>query len=191
LVFVETARDERFERRGPHLWRVEEIEVADAVLGTKCDVPTLEGNASATIPPGTQPDTTLRLRGASHPRPGNDELGDLYVTIRVIIPTSITAKARKLFEQLRSQTMPVPATQDGAPARQLLSGEVLFARACRCQTRSELAQTLLGLSIPTGWNARHYGKGRPVRCAARDLLSPEAVLSSSERESDSCTLLNL
>lgn len=107
LVFVETAHDERFERRGPHLWRVEEIEVADAVLGTKCNVPTMDEIAAVTIPAGTQPDTTLRLRGKGLPYPGSDEHGDLYVTIRVMIPTSVTDEQRKLFEQLRSQPKPV------------------------------------------------------------------------------------
>jgi molecular chaperone DnaJ len=57
FVVVRTALDARFERRGADLWRPETITLADAALGTRRTVPTLEGHTTVTIPPGTQPDT--------------------------------------------------------------------------------------------------------------------------------------
>lgn len=109
LVLVETERDDRFERRGPHLWRIEEIEIADAVLGTTLCVPTLDGSTEVEIPPGTQPDATLRIVGEGLPYPSSDARGHLYVIVRVRIPTSLTDEERELFEELRSQRKRAPA----------------------------------------------------------------------------------
>jgi molecular chaperone DnaJ len=100
-VLVHSAPDARFERIGSDLWRIEEIDVADAVLGTQRTVPTLHGNVEVTIPPGTQPDEVLRLRGKGLPQFG-DGRGDLNLRIRVRIPAELGPKERSLYEQLRA-----------------------------------------------------------------------------------------
>jgi molecular chaperone DnaJ len=105
-VVVRTAPDPRFERHGHDLWRTETISIADAALGTRIEVPTLEGPAEVTVPPGTQPDAVLRLRGKGVPELGGGHLGDLFVAIRVHVPESLTDEERQAFERLRvlSQT---------------------------------------------------------------------------------------
>lgn len=100
-VLVHSAPDARFERVGGDLWRVEDIDVTDAVLGAQRTVPTLNGSVEVTIPPGTQPDAVLRLRGKGLPQFG-DGRGDLNLRVRVRIPEKLTAKERALFEQLRA-----------------------------------------------------------------------------------------
>ncbi len=100
-VVVRTAPDARFERRGSHLWRTETIEVADAVLGTRVNVPTLDGSVSATVPPGTQPDTVLRLRGKGLPHFGATGRGDLHIRVRVKIPERPSRTERELYQRLR------------------------------------------------------------------------------------------
>jgi DnaJ-class molecular chaperone len=45
------------------VWHVADIPVADAVLGAPVEVPSLDGELSPYVAPGTQPDTTLRLSG--------------------------------------------------------------------------------------------------------------------------------
>jgi molecular chaperone DnaJ len=100
-VLVHSAPDARFERAGGDLWRVEEIDVVDAALGTQLTVPTLHGNVEVTIPPGTQPDAVLRLRGKGLPQFG-DGRGDLNLRIRVRVPEKVSAKERALYEQLRA-----------------------------------------------------------------------------------------
>lgn len=100
-VVVRTAPDARFERRGAHLWRTETIDVADAVLGTRISVPTLDGSVSTVIPPGTQPETVLRLRGKGLPYFGAPGRGDLNVRIRVKIPERLSRAERELYERLR------------------------------------------------------------------------------------------
>ena len=67
FVVIRTAGDPRFERHGRDLYRVETIDVVDAVLGTSIEVPTLEKPVLAKVDPGMQPDTVLRLRGKGLP----------------------------------------------------------------------------------------------------------------------------
>lgn len=100
-VVVRSAPDPRFERDGADLWRVETLSVADAALGAELSVPTLDGNATAKVPPGTQPDTVLRLKGKGLPEFGGRTRGDLYLRLRVHVPEHLTAAEKEAFEKLR------------------------------------------------------------------------------------------
>lgn len=101
-VRVYAAPDSRFERRGADLWRLQTIEVADAVLGATIDVPTLEGAVTVTVPPGSQPDAILRLGGKGLPEFGGGRHGDLYLRLRVHVPEHLSAEMRSLYERLRA-----------------------------------------------------------------------------------------
>jgi len=101
LVVVRTAPDPRFYRDGSDLWRAEEIDVADAVLGAELRVPTLEGSVTLSVPAGTQPDARLRLRGKGLPRFGARGRGDLYVRVSVRVPEKMSSEEKKLWEKLR------------------------------------------------------------------------------------------
>jgi molecular chaperone DnaJ len=101
-VVVRSARDPRFERHGADLWRRETLSVVDAVLGTRRRVPTLDGEVEVTIPPGTQPEEILRLRGKGLPRFEGGGQGDLNIRVQVEIPEHPTAEERALYEQLRA-----------------------------------------------------------------------------------------
>lgn len=102
FVVVRTAPDSRFERDGADLWRSETIAVADAVLGTQLKVPTLDHPAEVTIPPGTQPDALLRVRGKGLPEFGSKQHGDLYLRIRVHIPEHPSSAEQELYQKLRN-----------------------------------------------------------------------------------------
>lgn len=102
FVIVRTLPDPRFERDGADLWRVQDVVVTDAVLGTALEVPTLDGPASVTVPAGTQPDTVLRLRHKGLPDFGNRGHGDLMLRLRVVVPERLSDVERRLYEQLRA-----------------------------------------------------------------------------------------
>lgn len=102
FVVLHSAPDARFERQGADLWHLEIIPVVDAVLGTTLDVPTLDGHATVTIPPGTQPDTVLRLQGKGLPEYDQSRRGSLYLRLRVHVPERLSAEERKLYERLRT-----------------------------------------------------------------------------------------
>ncbi|HUJ87120.1 MAG TPA: J domain-containing protein [Burkholderiales bacterium] len=102
-VVVHSAPDARFARDGADLWREERIDVADAVLGTELRVPTLEGPLTVKVPPGTQPDAQLRLRGKGLPRFGGRGRGDLYLRLAVALPERLGREERELWDKLRAR----------------------------------------------------------------------------------------
>ncbi len=102
LVDVYAEPDTRFQRHGADLWRTQTVDLVDAVLGTRIQVPTLSGTVRVTLPPGTQPDEVLRLRGKGLPRYRASGRGDLKLRLRVRVPQTLTAEQRALFEQLRA-----------------------------------------------------------------------------------------
>ncbi len=100
-VIVRTAPDKRFQRLGADLWRTETITVADAVLGTEIEVPTLKKSITVKVPPGTQQDEVLRMRGKGLPYYEGSSRGDLKLRMQIEIPEHISAEERQLYEQLR------------------------------------------------------------------------------------------
>lgn len=109
FVVVRSRPDPRFERAGADLLRQETIPLTDAVLGVTLEVPTLDGSASVTIPPGTQPGAVLRLKGKGLPEFGNGRRGEMYLRIEVRVPEQLGSEERELYERLRAiGKQPVP-----------------------------------------------------------------------------------
>jgi len=75
----------------------------EAVLGAKIRIPTLEGPAYLTIPPGTQGGARLRLAGRGLPDKRGAR-GDLFVNLRIAVPAPPTAREKALFEQLAKES---------------------------------------------------------------------------------------
>jgi curved DNA-binding protein len=72
----------------------------EAALGTKLEVPTIDGKVELTIPPGAQSGQRLRLRGQGlNKRKGGR--GDQYVRLKTVVPKEVSAEERSLFEELR------------------------------------------------------------------------------------------
>lgn len=89
-----------FTRQGNDLYVDVPITVMEAALGAKIDVPTLDGFATVTIPPGTNSGAKLRLRGRGVPAHGSASEGDQYVVIQIVAPKPLTDEARTLFQDL-------------------------------------------------------------------------------------------
>jgi molecular chaperone DnaJ len=103
-VVVHGADDPRFERHGIDLYRLETVDVVDAVLGSSIDVPTLDGQVSVKVSAGAQPDSILRLRGKGLPQFGGGRRGDLFIRLQIHVPERLTDRQRRLFEQLKALT---------------------------------------------------------------------------------------
>lgn len=101
LVIVRSTPDLRFERRKVDLWRRERIELTDAVLGTELKLPSLDGDIQVVVPPGTQPESVLRVEGKGLPVFGGGRRGDYFIHIDVHIPANLSSKELRLFERLR------------------------------------------------------------------------------------------
>jgi curved DNA-binding protein len=89
----------RFRREGDDL--VVEIPVApwEAALGATVPVPTLDGSAKVKVPAGSSSGRRLRLRGEGMPGPGGRK-GDLYASVRIVVPKTLEKRERELFEEL-------------------------------------------------------------------------------------------
>jgi molecular chaperone DnaJ len=78
------------------------INFVEAALGTEAEVPTLEGRIGVRIEPGTQPGTTLTLRGEGMPRLRRRGRGDLKVVVDVMVPTRLTDEQRELLNRFEA-----------------------------------------------------------------------------------------
>jgi molecular chaperone DnaJ len=74
-----------------------------AALGTEVSIPTLEGNTSINIRPGTQPREIIRLRGKGMPRFRGYGRGDMLVRVDIVVPEKLTQQERALLEQLAKE----------------------------------------------------------------------------------------
>jgi molecular chaperone DnaJ len=99
-VVIHVAEHEQFERQGNNLYASVPITFAQAALGSDVKVLTLGGDESLKIPAGTQTGTVFRVRGQGMPVLGGRGKGDLFVSVSVITPTTLTREQRKLLEQL-------------------------------------------------------------------------------------------
>ncbi len=82
-----------YTRRGADLERELPITLREALLGGEVRVATLKGRIALTIPAGTQPGRTFRLAGQGMPRIKGGDAGDLYLKIKVVLPTSLDEPA--------------------------------------------------------------------------------------------------
>jgi molecular chaperone DnaJ len=99
-VQLRVREDARFVRDGDDLVTVVDVPAPHAALGTTIDVPTLDGDVPLEIPPGTQPNETLTLRGKGMPALRRGRHGDLRVVVNVVIPRRLSDEQRELLERL-------------------------------------------------------------------------------------------
>ena len=97
-----------FRRREDDILLDLSINIAQAALGAKLTVPTVDGEESLTIPAGTQPGKVFRLKGKGVPRLRRNGRGDELVFIGIGIPRNLTGEQRELMEKL-AKTMSTEA----------------------------------------------------------------------------------
>ena len=99
-VVIHVAEHDQFERQGSNLYEAVPITFAQAALGAEIMVKTLDEDEKVKVPMGTQTGTVFRLRGKGMPVLGGRGRGDLFVSVTVITPTTLTREQRRLLEQL-------------------------------------------------------------------------------------------
>jgi molecular chaperone DnaJ len=99
-VVLHVSEHEEFERQGSNLYSSVPITFAQAALGAEIPVETLEAQQQLKIPAGTQTGTVFRVKGQGMPVLGGRGRGDLFVSVTVVTPTTLTREQRKLLEQL-------------------------------------------------------------------------------------------
>jgi molecular chaperone DnaJ len=87
------------ERKGDDIVFHLAISFAQASLGGRVTVPTLDGNMVMDIPPGTQPEEILRLKHRGIPSAKGAGRGDQQIVIQVTTPSKLTSRQRSLLKQ--------------------------------------------------------------------------------------------
>lgn len=99
-VITNVAPHSFFGRIGEHVQCTLPISFAEAALGSKVEVPTVDGSAVVRIPPGTQNGQVFRMRGKGAPsllRPGTR--GDQLVEVRVVVPRIADERSKEILRE--------------------------------------------------------------------------------------------
>lgn len=102
LYIITNVKDhEVFERKGDNIYVNVPVDIFEAALGTKINVPTPYGTISMNIPAGTQPNQTFRVKNKGVPSLKGSVVGDLYVVIKVHVPQIAIESDRKALEEMQ------------------------------------------------------------------------------------------
>ncbi len=98
-VFINVDSHPVFEREGDDLLLDLPLGFAEAALGTKKEIPTLEESCKLSIPEGTQSGKVFRIKGKGFPNVHGKGKGDYLVRIIVETPTHLTGKQKELLQE--------------------------------------------------------------------------------------------
>ena len=109
IVGINVAPQPRLRREGPHIYLDQTVSILQATLGGEVEIPSLDGKIKCKVEPGTQPGTTLRLRGKGVPILNGRGRGDQYVTLRVEIPRNLNDQQRQALRKFAEAMGEIPA----------------------------------------------------------------------------------
>jgi curved DNA-binding protein len=91
-----------YECQGEDLILRREVPYTQVALGTTLEVPTLDGVKKVKIPPGTQPQTRIRLPGYGLCGKGKNK-GHMYLIVVPRVPRKLSARQKKLLQELADE----------------------------------------------------------------------------------------
>ena len=106
-VVLSVAEHEKFERVDDHILYELPVNIAQAALGARVTIPTLDGETGFEIPAGTQSGEDFMLRGKGVPHLRAHGRGDMVVRVTVVVPEELSGDQRALLEKL-ALTMGTP-----------------------------------------------------------------------------------
>jgi DnaJ-class molecular chaperone len=101
LITIQVAPHPLFKVEGQNLRLELPVTLYEAVLGAKVRVPTLDGAVQLSIPPNTSSGRAFRLKGKG--LPGKSGAGDLYATVKIILPDGKDTELEELMKTWRDQ----------------------------------------------------------------------------------------
>ncbi len=98
-----TVRDHRFfKRKGDDIYVEVPVTFGEALLGSRIDVPTIDGMTVMTVPAGTQGGQKFKLSGKGFPSAKTGRRGSQFVTIKIAVPKSVNEKAQAAVKEIES-----------------------------------------------------------------------------------------
>ena len=115
-IIVKEIPDEQFIRQGTNIIYNLLLTLPQAILGGPVEVPTIDGRAKINIAPGTQPGTTLRLKGKGIPESQGYHRGkgDEIVNVSIYIPENLSSQAKSMIENYKDDKsfIPTPSSRE-------------------------------------------------------------------------------
>lgn len=102
IILVHVAKHPVFHKEGMHIVMSLDVSLADALLGAKLEIETLDGKESLEIPHGLESGMLLRIKGKGVAG-GTFHKGDLIIKTRVVMPKKLSKKAKELIEELKNE----------------------------------------------------------------------------------------
>jgi molecular chaperone DnaJ len=91
---------ELYTRDGNDIYLKVPLTITEAILGCKKEIPTLDGNVTLTVDPGTNSGDKQRLKGKGINNEASRTKGDMYIIMDIRMPKKISKEQKKLFEEL-------------------------------------------------------------------------------------------
>jgi curved DNA-binding protein len=110
LLTINVAPHPKFRIENGNLIGTLPISPWEASLGAKVPYETFDGKLNLTVPPGSQSDSKLRLKGKGFPDKSG-KAGDLLVELKIAIPKTLTKKEKQLLESLQKESKFDPRAQ--------------------------------------------------------------------------------
>lgn len=90
-----------FKRKGDNIYVTVPITAAEAALGAKIEVPTIDGSATIRIPPSTQSGQRFRLRSRGAKSIRGETRGDQYVEAVIVMPKVVDEETKELYRTIQ------------------------------------------------------------------------------------------
>jgi len=98
FILTNVGKHRYFTRKGDNIYVTVPITVPEAALGTKIEVPTVEGRAHLKIPSGTESGQKFRLRERGFPSLRNPNLrGDQFIEVQITLPRVISEETKEIL----------------------------------------------------------------------------------------------
>ena len=101
-VVLSIAGHKNFTKKGNDLYTNLDIDIFDALLGTKVEVQHFNTAITVTVPPLTQPEDVIRVKGKGM-QLNNNTKGNLYIKLNYRIPKELTDQQKELIKQIKDK----------------------------------------------------------------------------------------
>lgn len=107
LIRIRVRPHPTFRREGLDVLLDLPLSIPEAVLGAKVEIPTLDGRAHLSVPPGASSGMRLRLRGRGFSR-SSGETGDMYAVVKIVVPREPSARLKEIVQADAAEFGPDP-----------------------------------------------------------------------------------
>jgi len=91
-----------FTRKDDNLFLDLPVTFGEAALGAKIEVPTMDGVAMMTLPPGSQSGQKFKLSGKGFPSARTGKRGDQFVTVKIMVPKRLAEKDKTAIQEIEA-----------------------------------------------------------------------------------------